>query len=163
MEEIQEEKKARRQAVYFRKLEEDGSFKVYTRSDHKLYSSGKYISATDQQLDGELHFYNKREEVYMTKKFDRGVEIRFPITTGDLNEPYDIIGLVSYIATYDDLRLFVPGFDKVFNRSEFNLVKECQAIGGDAIIGVRYEFTNPNDGQNGQLLMYGTAVKKRLE
>ena len=104
---------------------------------------------------GEVGFTEEKPELQKKKKEPK---MQIICTTADLNLEYEIIGVITH---YQEFAAFgfkdplVGALNKGMEKFQENVIQ----AGGDAVVGLRYNFANRTQKDEGRLLIYGTAVK----
>ena len=148
---------------YYVIASEEGEFCAYQRYEsglgflrERIYATGKITDIT-MNLDSIIVFYNEKAKPSKIKIYEKGVEIPFLATTGDLKQPYEIIKIVTHTAVgYSDAE------------SELETFKvTCKLLGADAAIGVHTSISvtpvvnTDNPSSNSKIIIQGTAIKFR--
>jgi hypothetical protein len=81
-------------------------------------------------------------------------------TTADLKSDYDIIGVITHYQEFAKLSMKDPLLGALKKGME-GFEKKVIEAGANAVVGLRYQFTNPTKEEEGRLLIYGTAVKTK--
>jgi hypothetical protein len=120
----------------------------------RIYATGKITDTITMKLDSVIVFYNQNGVKTNMKIYDKGVEIPFLATTGDLKEPYDIIKIVTHSA--------VGYADAETELETFKLT--CKLLGADAAIGIHTSIsvtpqTYTDSSTRNQIVIQGTAIK----
>ncbi|MFX1514250.1 MAG: SH3 domain-containing protein [Promethearchaeota archaeon] len=82
----------------------------------------------------------------------------FICTTNDLRYEYEIIGVLTHYQEFGALSLrdpLVGAIDSGMKKFKEKAIK----MGGDAVVGLRYEFENRTQKDEGRLLIYGTVIR----
>ncbi len=79
-------------------------------------------------------------------------------TTTDFKFEYEIIDICVHYQEFGTLTLRDP-LEGAINKGMQNFEKKIIQLGGDAVIGLRFEFANRTQKDEGRLLIYGTAIK----
>jgi uncharacterized protein YbjQ (UPF0145 family) len=82
------------------------------------------------------------------------------MTTSDIHYEYDIVGLLTHYQEFGTFTLRDP-LEGAIKKGTEEFEKKAAKMGGDAVIGLRYEFANRTEKDEGRLLIYGTVIKFR--
>lgn len=80
------------------------------------------------------------------------------LTTADLKQDYEIIAVITHYQQFAKLSMKDPLLGALKKGME-DFEKKVIDAGADAVVGLRFHFENPSQGEEGRLLIYGTAVK----
>ena len=83
---------------------------------------------------------------------------RIIITTTDLNQEYEIIGVSQCVADVSTSFGKDP-FDKALAEAMSKVLNDTLSVGGDAVIGYRTSIVNFSGSYVGKVIAYGTIVK----
>jgi hypothetical protein len=85
---------------------------------------------------------------------------QFILTTADLKQDYEVIGVLTH---YQELEFGWSGdpLEGAIREGSEKFQEKALEAGATAVIGVRFEFENRNDKDEGRLLIYGTGVRLR--
>lgn len=147
---------------YYMCANDEGEFCAYQRHEsglgflrERIYATGRVRDTITMNLDSVIVFYNEKAKPSKMKIYEKGVEISFLATTGDLKQPYEIIKIVTHTAVgYSDAE------------SELETFKvACELLGADAAIGVHTSISvtpvdnYDNPSSYSKILIQGTAIK----
>jgi hypothetical protein len=79
-------------------------------------------------------------------------------TTADLKIDYEVVGILSHYQEFASFGLKDPLLGAIKKGTE-EFEKKSAEAGADAVVGIRYEFANRTEKDEGRLLIYGTVVK----
>jgi hypothetical protein len=79
-------------------------------------------------------------------------------TTTDLKIDYEVVGILSHYQEFASFGLKDPLLGAIKKGTE-EFEKKAAEAGADAVVGIRYEFANRTEKDEGRLLIYGTMVK----
>jgi len=81
-------------------------------------------------------------------------------TTTDLVYPYEIVGIVACYQEFGTLTIKDP-LERAIEKGMKKFEKRVIDKGGDAVVGLRFNFASRTSKDEGRLLIYGTVVKFR--
>ena len=79
-------------------------------------------------------------------------------TTTDLRCEYEIIGVVTHYQQFGRFGFKDP-LEGALKKGMEKFEESVKEAGGDAVVGLRYNFANRTQKDEGRLLIYGTVVK----
>lgn len=79
-------------------------------------------------------------------------------TTADIDYEYEILGIVTHYQEFGVLTLRDP-LEGAIKSGMGQFEKKAIKMGGDAVVGLRYNFANRTQKDEGRLLIYGTVVR----
>lgn len=145
-----------KKATYYQIVNKDGAYKVYY-TNGKVQQEGKFVSYTDQYINGTVKFYDEKGTFLRSRDYIRGVIKPVPMYTGDVKEPYTYIGMVYQ---YEQPVVTASGsYDEATRLGMENLAEKCRDMGADAIINMHIELSQLD--ATPRLTLYGTAVKMK--
>lgn len=80
-------------------------------------------------------------------------------TTADLKYEYEIIGVATHYQELGISLTFRDPLEGAIKEGMKRFEKKVIGMGGDAVVGLRYNFANRTVKDEGRLLIYGTVVK----
>jgi len=79
-------------------------------------------------------------------------------TTENLKTDYEILGIITQEQDYATFKIKDP-LSGAIKKGMEEFEKKAVAAGADAVVGIRYSFSNRTESDQGRVLIYGTAVK----
>jgi hypothetical protein len=134
----------REQATCYVAIGEDGEFYAYRFAnlavslpvanirEDALLIQGRFSNVATMQLDGTVKYY-ENGKLTGCKKFKNGVLIPFIESTTDIQEPYERMEVVNFMAYRHDIKDLDIEYKK--------FVLQCAATGADGVIGIKTSFT----------------------
>ena len=137
----------------------NGEFCAYQKSsiqkEDLLYATGRIVDTATLTLDGDIYFYGQDGYVADVKKYRNGLEVSFLVSTLDLKEPYEILGVVTHS------NQIAAGASTDFVMAQF--VLKCKKTGADGIIGVHSSITFVPESNialaHTEMIVQGTIIK----
>jgi hypothetical protein len=159
------EKIPEREAGCYMTINDKGHFFAYkiqfSKPDYEsdfLFASGD-IDTSTFLLEGRIIFCNDNREITQDAKYSKGQLAPFIVTTLDIKQPYDIVGVVTHSASMSRLD-YLDTEKAVF-------LKKCRANGTDGVIGMTTSIsTSPESTLNTSshnVVFQGTVIRLKAE
>jgi hypothetical protein len=159
------EKVPEKKAGCYMTINDKGHFFAYKiqfdRPDYEcdfLFATGD-IDTTTFLLEGRIIYCNDKNEVLSDAKYSKGGLAPFIVTTLDIKQPYDIVGVVTHSASMSTLD-YLDSEKAVF-------LKKCRANGTDGVIGMTTSIsTSPESSINTSqhnVVFQGTVIRLKSE
>ena len=135
----------------------DGEFCAYQKSsvqkEDLLYATGRIVDMPTLSLEGDITFYGQDGTVADVKKYRNGQETAFLVSTIDVKEPYEILGVVTHTNN------IVSSSDLVMNQ----FILKCKKTGADGVIGIHSSITSVPETNTAfahtDMIVQGTIIK----
>ena len=98
------------------------------------------------------------QESIAPDNYKYSVSGKITYTTTDLKFEYEIIDICVHYQEFGTMTLLDP-LENAINKGVKNFEKKVIQLGGDAVVGFRFEFANRTQKDEGRLLIYGTVIK----
>jgi len=153
---------------------EEEWYQVTLHSDESGFTLSGYIHQSEVDILGERPIQEEVEkeptkinDISKSEVIEQTAppELRYSVsgkiiyTTADLKYEYEIIGLATH---YQELSVSLSLRDPLegaIKEGMKRFEKKVIEMGGDAVVGLRYNFANRTVKDEGRLLIYGTVVK----
>ena len=137
----------------------DGEFCAYQKSsvqkEDLLYATGRIVDMSTLNLEGDITFYGQDGTVADVKKYRNGQETAFIVSTIDIKEPYEILGVVTHS------NQIAPSASTDFVMAQFIL--KCKKTAADGVIGVHSSITFVPESNialaHTEMIVQGTIIK----
>lgn len=113
-----------------------------------------------QSLNPTLHTTpsTTQQESIAPDDYRHNLSGKITYTTTDFKFEYKILDICVHYQEFGALTLRDP-LEGAIKKGMQNFEKKIIQLGGDAVIGLRFEFANRTQKDEGRLLIYGTVVK----
>jgi len=152
-------------------------YRVTLPSDESGFALSGYIHQSEGDVLGEKPIQEEvvkespkriiTEDISMPVVIERTAprEFRYSVsgkiiyTTADLKYEYEIIGVATHYQELGVSLTFRDPLEGAIKEGMKRFEKKVIEMGGDAVVGLRYNFANRTVKDEGRLLIYGTVVK----
>ena len=149
-------------------------YQVTLHSDESGFTLSGYIHQSEVDILGERPIQEEVEkeptkiiDISKSEVIEQTAppELRYSVsgkiiyTTADLKYEYEIIGLATHYQELSVSLSFRDPLEGAIKEGMKRFEKKVIEMGGDAVVGLRYNFANRTVKDEGRLLIYGTVVK----